>query len=350
MVAIIAQTTPSYSTFWWSGCTFVISAFVLGNLAWRKRDKVDGWLRSGRVRRGILTLLFVVVFPVLIAAIVDFVDLSDAAAGKVDGWDPLALSIGAFLFTLTAISQILLWWHTDQWDERVKIAEYEKNLADDTLGFALEIAATFLGVVGKKADRVKALLLSRGSEKVQLPDDVKNALNPQEQIVALVSAVHAMFRGRVSQEHSPRVALFTLEGDYYTPVQCWDGATTNCVTSPSNHLRENFRVDSAAHKCLLVYAAQDMNVQIVSDADAVAGSPAHAFNHFDHDQSNRIKSIAVLPLRRGNEPGPITTILSIDTTQREFFDETRDKPRLSLLAKNLAHRLLFERDIAALLA
>lgn len=350
LVSTLAQqaVTPSYTTFWSAGITLIVSCAVFVPLTYHFRVSVDQWLTKGRARRAVMTALFVVVFPVVIAAIVDFVDLSDAAAGKVDDWDPFALSCGVLLFCLTALSQIVLWWHTDRWDERVRIANEAKEQAEDTLGFALEIATTFLSVVGRKADRVRALI-ARGRKAIILDEDLKAALSPSEQIVALVNAVYALFRARVHQAHALRVALFRLDGEYYAPVQCWDGATTSCVTSPTNHLRENFKVNAAGSKCLLVHAAQGMNIQIVSNADEAAGNPAHPFNHFDHDQSRRIKSIAVLPLRRGNENGPITTILSIDTTQPGFFTDTRDRPRLELLAKNLAHRLLFEQDIAELI-
>jgi GAF domain-containing protein len=276
------------------------------------------------------------------------------------------MSIAAFCFVAGIWGQIFLVWHSDKWEARLKGADdrtaqqalktaEETSRADRQMklhdeiranrDFVLNVTESFLGVVGKKAEEVRKTVENGFSVSPKL-SIIRESLNPDRQIVALLLGVFEIFRHPMNRMSSLRIACFQQVDGYMKPVYSWNGAVANCVQSPLTTHREKFAVAKGASESLVVWVVHNKAMEIIEDADAEDKKDGGRYHHHDNQQRKNIKSIVAIPLLRGD--GLCSHVLTIDTDQPGFFSRTQAK-ELEFVARNLAQRLLFEQDMISLL-
>lgn len=266
----------------------------------------------------------------------------------------LRLAMGGL--TAFFMGLILLAYSNDKASERTQISEEEtarlqqkvKDLQESQV-FLAEVGDIFLDrVVSVKANKVAELCKSLNQGSVAI-SDLCTALNPQEQIAAIMSALWSFLRHRPGSDlttpvHSLRVALFAERNDYLEPIESSDGSHQAPIRSPLRVNREKFNLKTAANECFAVYTA---HVGEICKIDDVEKNTMYPFTYFQKEQSERIKSIACLPATHPRSGRRF--VISIDSSQRLYFNDSWVEG-LRILSKHLYTRLLFEIDMEEMLS
>jgi len=334
---------------------------VVGLVVFFNNQRIRGYLAStwldSQKKRHFSLLLGTLILPVVMMFAWDLFDLSEVGKLHVMRMDIITgcvLAIGAvaaLLFQSTVIH------YEDSWERVVDTSNRERDemaaLVDATKQeheFALSISNAFRKVVTLKAKRIHELTQAEGDIAVEA---FCKALNPELQIIALVSVVFELYRYEIKKQHGVnaniRVAYYVQKDGYLTPAFSTDGINEPCITAESVQLnRPRFRLDDGPTNSLAVHAAREKKIQIVEDTAKAADDDNTFFQYFDSDQRNQIKSMLVFPIANKTSGGSAEHIICVDCDKKGFFKE-KDRPVAELFAENILDRMLFELDMQDIL-
>lgn len=325
--------------------------------------QIDAFLSSNRRYRQRFRGVCLFFVPIVVAGCFDIADFSEIGEGRITGRDTIALVLIVAGIPLWLTAQLLESWHLDNWDQRLIAATNlahthlaRCNAAVQSRDFLIQLTSLTLRIVGLKVDRVRRVLKESrdGPANPQFKtryDRVREALNPQLQILEAIIAVHHFLELGLPAGRRLRIAFFVRAGDHLQPVYSFDGQNTDAVQTPKTVHRDRFRLEGDTDpKCLAVACATKGQIWILEDAAAASKAPDRPFLYFDDQQSARIKCIVAFPLPRGDGPGPYSHVITIDTDEPTFFkDDEETRFRMKLLQRNLAGRLHFEEEMRELL-
>lgn len=338
---------------------FIVSCIVCVVVYRRFRDQIDGWLAQSKKTRQLFRVSMLILLPVGLAVCVDVADLSMVRAGKFERLDIAMLDVAVLFGPVWLLCQALEAYHSDHWDDRILAltnrAEESQELhlaAQQNRDFLVLMGRVILRIIGMKSDRVQAAVQNlRNPSDNQRITAIRRALDPSQQILRTIIAIHGFFRQRMGIENSLRVAYFVDSGNgYLNPMCSFDGTNEHAIQTPANQHRERFRLEGDIDQaCLVIASAVNSQVWVIGNADEAHDDPDKPFEFFDDHQRRSIKSIVTLPLRRRDAAPPCRHVVSIDTDRIGFFESSITLQELEMLAENLAHRLLFEHDMRVLL-
>ncbi|MCB2156718.1 hypothetical protein KQI84_17720 [bacterium] len=336
----------------------VLIFVVLSALLFKYLEHIDEWLSKGGDRRIAAGLIVSLIVPGIASVVLDLADLS-AIIDDDQTTDPelLLVTIAGILCSIFLVGQMALWINVDRWEKRLNGLRSQLDQLKDEFRMAkqdheatLGFTNIFLGVVNEKHTRLKRLRSEESGQGVlDLPRLMKE-LNPLAQIKCLLLCLYKFLEERLRREDGGkeelRIAYFKLDEEgYYHPIFSWNGQAEGCVSSPQGSHRDCFRLDTTEDRSLVVWCGRHKRIAIIEDAQK-AHAEDHVFRFFDQSQQDHIGSILAVPISLGDEQGPISHILSIDTSKRRFFlDNQKTQTQWKWIAKHFAQRALYEEEL-----
>lgn len=346
----------------WPIGSVLLSAAIAVVVYWKWNQNLDAFLAKNQKRRLFFGIFFILLVPAGALLLADIADLSEAGKGNLDGTGAMLLSLGALLGVAYLWGQTILWSHADKWDERlIQNAEEIKKLRslkseiESQRDYVLSLTERILAVVRLKWKAIRGVVASVTAPGGVSSQMVRDAVDPDRQMTALVRAMHDIYRERLNaignRSAKLRIAHFRLEDGYLKPIETWDGQSDDCITRPANEHRGKFKIDGCASECLAVRAAHTGRVEFAEDAEECNQNSQHSFKYFSGAQRDRIRSMVAMALRADDGgSAPFEHVIAIDTDQVGFFNEAKHEQEFELARRHLAHRLLFEEDVKKLFA
>lgn len=340
---------------WWLVVP-VLLALVLCALSWyMRREGLGKWIVATRVRRNSVTVALGLLIPSAIGWLLNSIGLDALFDGKLALRGLLFLVVAVLVLVCGIFVQLALTdaAQANEDEERrlhlelqaaQQLAKNEhlwRERAEADTRDTVAISDMFLQMIGAKAARFT------GSEKIgkQAAASLQRVLQPDAMVATLCSGVHQFYLGRLRQHDARarlRIALFRLDNKYYAPIFSWDGHKQHCITSPTGRHKERFCIGGDLG-CLLVHAAREGRLQVVSNCEDADHDEHHPFWFFDVNQRAAIKSIMVWPLTGPGENANCRYLLTLDTNVLDGFGNSdRDLHEAEWISSHLSQRLLYE--------
>ena len=287
-----AQTSDThYLLLSFPSVTFALSVFVAVVLFTKYGNRVDDWLAKTRSRRVFFAVPLLLFVPAVLIVLIDIIDLSEVIDGKLNLRDSVFLSFSTVLVVCYFWGQAHWWTHYDKWDDRLARANRRSKL-EESLNTESKWQTEFV-LVATQAIREVVGCKWRGIQEVaeRLPqnaavgvEDLKNALDPERQITAIIHALYNIVRVKLNQEHGARailrIAYFQQVDGFFRPVETWDGVSADCVTSPLEKHKQKFCLD-AVKDCLTVAAAYSESALMCPNAAEANNDRSSPFWFFE---------------------------------------------------------------------